>query len=98
MNQVSSILKHASRWRTPVLGLVVAGLLSACGGGDDDDGPAAVVTPPVTESVPTTVQTNATAATTYVQQLSDTNPTTTDQLEPVSAPAVIAADDTAEPS
>lgn len=71
--------------------------LAGCGGGGDAARPAVTATD-VTALVPTEASTSAQAATAYVAALAAAPSAQTDTLEPVAAPQVLAADDTAEPS
>jgi len=86
------ILRRAPAW-APVALL----LLSACGGGGDNAKPV-TATVDVTTQVPAAAATEAAAATAYVTALSNQPAATTDVLEPVAVPAMLATDDTAEPT
>ncbi len=86
------ILRRAPAW-APVALL----LLSACGGGGDNVKPV-TATADVTTQVPAAAATEAAAATAYVTALSSQPASTTDVLEPVAVPAMLATDDTAEPT
>ena len=81
--------------------LLLASLLTtalvACGGGDDPNtSPAAPAD--VTAQVPPAAATSPDIATMYVSDLSAVPTATSDALEPVAVPEVLASDDTAEPS
>lgn len=75
--------------------VVAATVLVACGGGDDG-GPNAPAD--VTEQVPAAAATSPDVATLYVSDLSAVPESTSDVLEPVVVPEMLASDDTAEPA
>ncbi|MBA4111646.1 MAG: hypothetical protein C0487_18860 [Leptothrix sp. (in: Bacteria)] len=82
-----------------VLGTVIlatAALLVACGG--DDDGPTTSAPADVTTQVPPAAATSPSVATSYVGELSAVPTATSDALEPVDVPEMLAADDSGEPS
>jgi len=87
------VFRRTTTW-LPALAL---GLLSACGGGGDNVKPV-TATVDVTTQVPAAAATEAAAATAYVTALSSQPSTTTDVLEPVAVPDMLATDDTAEPT
>lgn len=72
------------------MGFAVA-LLSACGGGGGGN------SIPVVEAVPAAASTDSAAATSYVSELASVPASTTDTLEPVPVPAMLASSDTDEP-
>jgi len=78
-----------------VLATAAATALVACGGGDSH-----VVSTPadVTTQVPAAAATSSDVATLYVSDLSAVPTATSDVLEPVAVPEVLASDDTAEPT
>lgn len=80
-----------------LLASLLTTVLVACGGGDDPNTPS--TTPAdVTAQVPPAAATSPDVATLYVSDLSAVPPATSDALEPVAVPEVLASDDTAEPS
>ncbi|CAH0351208.1 hypothetical protein [Aquabacterium sp. CECT 9606] len=80
-----------------LLATAAATILVACGGGDDPNRPT--TTPAdVTAQVPPAAVTSPDVATAYVGDLSAVPPATSDALEPVAVPEVLASDDTAEPT
>jgi|GEM_PF-2213969 len=87
------VFRRTTTW-LPALAL---GLLSACGGGGDNVKPV-TATVDVTTQVPAAAATEAAAATAYVTALSSQPSSTTDVLEPVAVPDMLATDDTAEPT
>ena len=68
-----------------------AALLSACGGGGGNS------SIPVTEAVPAAASTDSVAATSYLSELTAVPASTTDTLEPVTVPDMLASSDTDEP-
>ncbi|RZL01185.1 MAG: hypothetical protein EOP36_12520 [Rubrivivax sp.] len=78
-----------------LIGTATAALLVACGG---DDGPVPRQAADVTAEVPAAAATSSSVATTYVTDLSAVPAATSDTLEPVTVPEMLAADDSAEPS
>ena len=80
--------------RAAVLGIVTTTMLVACGGGDDDPPPKVAVT----EAVPADAATSSSVATGYVAELSAVPASTTDTLEPVAVPEMLAQDDSGEPA
>lgn len=76
-------------------------VLVACGGGSDGGDPnVPPTTAPadVTAQVPPAAATSPSVATAYVSDLSAVPTATSDVLEPVAVPEVLASDDTAEPT
>ena len=73
---------------------VALALLSACGGG----GGGGINSIPVTEAVPAAASTDPVAATSYVSELTAVPESTTDTLEPVAVPEMLASSETAEPA
>lgn len=80
--------------------VAAATVLVACGGGDDGDTNAPTTTAPadVTAQVPTAAATSPDVATVYVSDLSAVPESTSDVLEPVVVPEMLASDDSAEPA
>lgn len=88
-------LTHRVSWAAS--SLIGTLLLTACGGGGD--GIAPIVTPvDVTVQVAPEATVQPSSATVYVDALASTPASTGDQLEPVTVPASLATDDTAEPT
>ena len=80
-----------------LLSTLLTTALVACGGGDDPNTPASTPAD-VTAQVPPAAANSSSVATTYVSDLSAVPTATSDALEPVAVPEVLASDDTAEPS
>ncbi|MDI1261283.1 hypothetical protein [Aquabacterium sp.] len=80
-----------------LLAAVLSTVLVACGGGDDPNIPS--TTPAdVTAQVPPAAANSPDVATLYVSDLSAVPTATSDVLEPVVVPEMLASDDSAEPT
>ncbi|MDI1259546.1 hypothetical protein [Aquabacterium sp.] len=89
-------MTHPSKLVLAAALAVTTTLLVACGGGDD--GPVTRAPADVTAQVPPAAATSPSVATSYVGELSAVPMATSDTLEPVAVPDMLASDDTGEPS